>query len=128
MANRLLVMGLAVGALLRLGFWGMQPFLPALFTDDPATARLVEKVFPFVALMALRAVTLGVRYGRPGLFASGGRDGRRRGRAIASKQGLLPEMTFNPLCLPTSPPHEAEGRLTPVIQGESFSWKSFSPG
>ena len=106
----------------------MQPFLPALFTDDPATARLVEKVFPFVALMqplnalvfvgdgvflgvedfgflakamaasaagaavvlllvmpmgwglagvwwglvalmALRAVTLGVRYGRPGLFA-----------------------------------------------------------
>jgi MATE family multidrug resistance protein len=126
-ANRLLVMGLAVGALLGLGFWGMQPFLPALFTDDPATARLVEKVFPFVALMqplnalvfvgdgvflgvedfgflakamaasaagaavvlllvmpmgwglagvwwglvalmALRAVTLGVRYGRPGLF------------------------------------------------------------
>jgi MATE family multidrug resistance protein len=50
-ANRLLVMGLAVGAALGLGFWLTQPFLPALFTDDSVTRRLVLGVFPFVALM-----------------------------------------------------------------------------
>ncbi|PSQ91990.1 MAG: MATE family efflux transporter [Bacteroidetes bacterium SW_4_67_19] len=50
-ANRLLVMGGAVGAALGVGFWLTQPVLPALFTDDPATTRLLLAVVPFVALM-----------------------------------------------------------------------------
>ena len=50
-ANRLLVMGLAGGAVLGLGFWTLQPVLPGLFTDDPAIAHMVLIVFPFVALM-----------------------------------------------------------------------------
>jgi len=50
-ANRLLVWGLGVGALLGVGFMILAPVLPRLFTDDPEVIRAVLAVFPFVALM-----------------------------------------------------------------------------
>ncbi|PSQ80101.1 MAG: MATE family efflux transporter [Bacteroidetes bacterium QS_8_68_15] len=50
-SRRLLVMGLAVGAVLGGAVWLLRPALPALFTDDAATTRLLLAVAPFVALM-----------------------------------------------------------------------------
>lgn len=50
-ADRLLVMGLAVGVLLGVAFWLTRGVLAAAFSDDPAVVAAVLAVFPFVALM-----------------------------------------------------------------------------
>lgn len=50
-ADRLLQLGVGVGVALGLGFWALAPWLPRLFTDDPAVLAAVRRVFPFVAAM-----------------------------------------------------------------------------
>jgi MATE family multidrug resistance protein len=49
--DRLVVWGLGVGCALGVGFFLLQPLLPAFFTDDPAVAAAVLGIFPFVALL-----------------------------------------------------------------------------
>jgi MATE family multidrug resistance protein len=49
--DRLVVWGLGVGCALGVGFFLLQPLLPAFFTDDPAVAAAVLSIFPFVALL-----------------------------------------------------------------------------
>ena len=50
-SNRLLQWGLLVGVVLGLAFAALQPVLPALFTDDPATTTAVLGIFGFVAAL-----------------------------------------------------------------------------
>ena len=50
-SDRLLVLGLGVGAALGVAFWLARPWLPGLFSDDPAVVATVLSVFPFVAIM-----------------------------------------------------------------------------
>lgn len=50
-ADRLLLLGLGVGAVLGVAFWLARPLLAALFTDDAVVIAQVLAVFPFVALM-----------------------------------------------------------------------------
>lgn len=50
-ANRLVQWGFAVGLVLGVGFFALQPLLPGFFTDDPATIAAVLSIFPFVALL-----------------------------------------------------------------------------
>ncbi len=50
-ARRLLVLGLVFGVFLGIAFLALRPFLPALFTDDPTTVRMVLDLFVFVALL-----------------------------------------------------------------------------
>lgn len=50
-SDRLLLLGLAVGALLGVGFGLARGWLPALFSDDEAVRAAVRSVIPFVALM-----------------------------------------------------------------------------
>lgn len=50
-ADRLLAWGLGVGILLALGFLALAPWLPRLFTDDPAAIAATWTVLPFVIAM-----------------------------------------------------------------------------
>jgi MATE family multidrug resistance protein len=50
-SDRLLVLGLGVGVALGVAFWLARPWLPGLFSDDPAVVRVVLSLFPFVAVM-----------------------------------------------------------------------------
>ncbi|MFB6263496.1 MAG: MATE family efflux transporter [Bradymonadaceae bacterium] len=52
-SDRLLQWGLAVGLALGAGFALLQPWLPALFTDDPTTRQAVSEIFVFVAGLQL---------------------------------------------------------------------------
>ncbi len=49
--NRLLQLGVAFGCLLGGAFWLARPYLPVLFTDDPAATLLVLEMFVFVAIL-----------------------------------------------------------------------------
>lgn len=51
LSNRLLQLGLGVGILLGLVFWGLRPLLPSLFSDDPETIQTVLDIFVFVAIL-----------------------------------------------------------------------------
>ncbi len=50
-ADRLLAWGLGVGILLALGFLALAPWLPRLFTDEPAAIAATRTVLPFVIAM-----------------------------------------------------------------------------
>ncbi|MDZ7800934.1 MAG: MATE family efflux transporter [Trueperaceae bacterium] len=50
-SDRLLVLGLAVGAVLGVAFWVGRFWLAGLFSDDPAVVARILALFPFVALM-----------------------------------------------------------------------------
>ena len=50
-ADRLLTMGLALGAALGALIWLLGPWLPRVFTDDPAVLAAVAALLPFVAAM-----------------------------------------------------------------------------
>jgi MATE family multidrug resistance protein len=50
-SDRLLVLGLGVGVALGVAFWLARPWLPGLFSDDPAVVAAVLSVFPFVAIV-----------------------------------------------------------------------------
>lgn len=49
-ANRALLWGTVVGVGLAILFFGLQPILPRLFTDDPEVIRAVLALFPFIIL------------------------------------------------------------------------------
>jgi MATE family multidrug resistance protein len=50
-AHRLWQWGLAVGAVLGLGFFLLRPVLPSFFTDDPETIAALLDIYLFVALL-----------------------------------------------------------------------------
>jgi putative MATE family efflux protein len=50
-SNRLLQWGLAVGVVLGLAFWALEPLLPEFFTDDPETIGALRSVYLFVVLL-----------------------------------------------------------------------------
>lgn len=50
-AGRLLAWGLVVGLALAVGFMALRPWLPRLFTDDPAAIARVDSLLPFVIWM-----------------------------------------------------------------------------
>lgn len=50
-ANRLLGWGLALGIAIGTAFFLLQPFLPRLFTRDPAAIAAVRRILPFVVFM-----------------------------------------------------------------------------
>jgi len=49
--DRLLLRGVGVGILLALLLWGLSPWLPRVFTDDPATLSVVGAIMGFVIWM-----------------------------------------------------------------------------
>jgi putative MATE family efflux protein len=49
--DRLLLWGVGVGVLLALLLWGLAPWLPRVFTDDPATLSVVGAIMGFVIWM-----------------------------------------------------------------------------
>jgi MATE family multidrug resistance protein len=51
LSNRLLGWGLALGLLLGAVFAALRPWLPLLFTDDPAAVARVDTLLPFVIWM-----------------------------------------------------------------------------
>ena len=50
-SNRLLALGLVVGAVLGIGLWAARHLLARAFTDDPQVVAGVLAIFPFIALM-----------------------------------------------------------------------------
>jgi putative MATE family efflux protein len=50
-SNRLLQWGLAVGVVLGLAFWALEPLLPEFFTDDPDTIGALRNVYLFVVVL-----------------------------------------------------------------------------
>lgn len=50
-SNRMLGWGAGVGLVLGLAFLALRPFLPGIFTDDPAVIATVDRVLPFVIWM-----------------------------------------------------------------------------
>ncbi|MEJ2287967.1 MAG: MATE family efflux transporter [Deinococcales bacterium] len=50
-SDRLLLLGLAVGVVLGLGFWALGPWLPRLFTSDGTVLATVHRIYPFVVAM-----------------------------------------------------------------------------
>lgn len=50
-SDRLLAMGVGVGAALGVGFWLLRAPLATAFTDDPAVVAAIASVFPFVSAM-----------------------------------------------------------------------------
>ena len=50
-ADRLLLLALALGLALGLLFWAVRPFLPRLFTSDPEVLSRVRGIYGFVAAM-----------------------------------------------------------------------------
>jgi len=50
-SNRLLQWGLAVGVVLGVAFWALEPLLPEFFTDDPDTIGALRGVYLFVVVL-----------------------------------------------------------------------------
>jgi Na+-driven multidrug efflux pump len=50
-SNRLLLWGAGVGVALALGFLALRPWLPLLFTTEPAAIARVQSILPFVIWM-----------------------------------------------------------------------------
>ena len=50
-SDRLLQWGLVVGIMLGIGFYGLRPWLPGFFSDDPETIQRIYDIFIFVTLL-----------------------------------------------------------------------------
>ena len=48
-ANRLILLSFGYGTLLGVVFWGLEPYLPRLFTSDPEVILNVKRIYGFVA-------------------------------------------------------------------------------